>query len=512
MHAAQRGQAHVAHRLGFLDREVQGGGTDLVVAGLALRPAEARGLIRLRLEEAETLRGFRRAPDVHHGIVEAALEPGQFAEHRLASNVQPRVVDRSEPALDLLARLDAARSVTRRDRRPGREQPARRLIPRPVQPAVERVAPIGQLQRPMEVAVMRLDVREVGAAARLEVDVVDRIGELGGRGDVLASELQAIGGRFDPAREQEGVGAAPGGGRPAGRIERREDPLRGPAVSEDDPCPPEPVDDVDGAQRIVFGAPGQRGVDVGSLGAREREVLSLATAPHPLRGGAGGVREPRGMGVESSLGNPSVGHRFERERTDAVEEPVPNGCRSLVVDDHQRTTGEPADDIDRGGRRNVERLEDELDRGERRTAGERGERPEASLVVGEQEVVAPSDRRPERTATLRLPAGRIAEHAESVVQTTQDLLDRQRLGAGRGQLDREGQTVERPAELEDRVVGLAHPVRPSVRTRATREQIGGIRDRQRCELEHGFAVDVERDLTGTEDPQLPSGVEQPDGE
>ena len=52
----------------------------------------------------------------------------------------------------------------------------------------------------------------------------------------------------------------------------------------------------------------------------------------------------------------------------------------------------------------VERLEDGLDRGQRRAAGERRQRPQPALVVGEQQLVAPADRRPSarRRSGLRL--------------------------------------------------------------------------------------------------------------
>ena len=189
----------------------------------------------------------------------------------------------SQPVLDLIARLDGALAVAGRDRGPRGEEPVRGLVPRPVQPVVERAAAIGQLQRLPELAVVRDDVGEVVAAARLQVDVVDRVGQLGGRGDVLAGELEATGRRLDPRREQQGAGPVADRGRVAGGVERRQDPLRAPAVAEDDPGPAEPVDDVEREQRVVRGAPGQRGVDVGALGPREGEVLGLAAAAHAVR-------------------------------------------------------------------------------------------------------------------------------------------------------------------------------------------------------------------------------------
>ena len=238
---------------------------------------------------------------------------------------------------------------------------------------------------------MRHDVGEVVAAARLQVDVADRVGQLGGRGDVLAGELEVTRRRLDPRREQQRAGAVADRGRVAGGVERRQDPLRAAAVAEDDPGPAEPVDDAEREQRVVRGAPGQGGVDVGALGPGEGEMLGLAALRTPVRGGSGGRGEPRGVRGEGALGQPGLRHRVERERADAVEQPVAR--RAVVVDDHERAAREPPDHVDRRRRGHVERLEDELDRGQRRAAGERGQRPQAPLVVGEQQLVAPPDRR-----------------------------------------------------------------------------------------------------------------------
>ena len=46
----------------------------------------------------------------------------------------------------------------------------------------------------------------------------------------------------------------------------------------------------------------------------------------------------------------------------------------------------------------------------------------------------------------------------------------------------------------------------------TGEQLDGVGERERRELEHGLAVDVERDLAGAQDPQPRGGVEEADRE
>ena len=135
MDTGERRQAYVTGGLGLDDRELQGGDTRVVVAGLALGAPEARQLVRLGLPKSEPSRCFCGATEVDDGVVESALDAGQFAEHRIAANVQPRVIDDPQPALDLLDSFDAALFVIGRDRGASGEQPVGGLIPRPVQPA-----------------------------------------------------------------------------------------------------------------------------------------------------------------------------------------------------------------------------------------------------------------------------------------------------------------------------------------------------------------------------------------
>ena len=151
VHAGQRGQPHVAGRLGLLDRERERGGAGLVVAGLALRAPQAGQLVGLGLLEAEPPRRLGGAADVDDGVVEAVLDPRQLAEHCVAAHLQPRVVDALQPVLDLVARRGGADAVVGRDRGAGGEQPVRGLVPRLLQPLA---AARGQLQRQRELAVV----------------------------------------------------------------------------------------------------------------------------------------------------------------------------------------------------------------------------------------------------------------------------------------------------------------------------------------------------------------------
>ena len=429
------------------------------------------------------------------------LDTGQLAEHRVAADVQPRVVDAVQPVLDLVTGFGGASAVAGRDRGPGGEERVGRLIPGPIEPVVELPAARRQLERVLPLAVMRHDVGEVVATARLEVGVGARVGQLAGGGDVAAGRLEMARRRLDPAREQQRAGAVPDRRRGARGSERGQDPLRAAAVAEDDPGPAEPVDDVERALRLVRGAPGQCGVDVGALRAGEGQVLGLAGAAHALGRRRGGGGEPGGVRVAGAVGQLRVRQRFERERADAVEQPVARRRRIAVVDDHERTARQAPDHVDRRRRGHGERVEHRLDRRQGRAARERGQRPQAALVVGKEQLVAPRDRGLEGSAALRLAAGRVAQHAEAIVEPPRDLLDRQRLGARRGELDRERQAVERAAQL----VHLARVPGPGG---ATREQLHGVAERQRRELEHGLAVDLERDLAGAEEPEPGGRVEQ----
>ena len=108
MNPGERGQPHIAGGLGLVDRLLQCGRGLGVVTGLALRSTETEDLIRLGLQKPETPRGLRCVTDVEHGVVESLLDPGEFAEHGVATNVQPWVLDRPQPMLDLMGCLDAA--------------------------------------------------------------------------------------------------------------------------------------------------------------------------------------------------------------------------------------------------------------------------------------------------------------------------------------------------------------------------------------------------------------------
>ena len=172
---------------------------------------------------------------------------------------------------------------------------------------------------------MRLDVREVVAASRLEVDVIDRVGQLGGRVDVLpASSRRSVDASIHPASSRAPARSRAGAVSPAASSAARIRwaPRLSPRTTH---AHPNPLTMSTARNGSCAALQAKSGVDVGALGSGEREVLGLATAPHPLRGRCGCVGEPRGVRGEGSLGHPGLGHRFERERADAVEEPVSDG-------------------------------------------------------------------------------------------------------------------------------------------------------------------------------------------
>jgi len=136
---------------------------------------------------------------------------------------------------------------------------------------------------------------------------------------VLAGRFEATCRSLDPRGEEEGSGPVTDRGGVAGRVDCAHDSLCTSAVAEHDPGPAEPVDEVERQERVVDGAPGQGGVDVGALGAGEGEMVGLTAAAHPLGGGSGCFGEPSGVSSDGALGHPGVGHRFQRERSDAVE-------------------------------------------------------------------------------------------------------------------------------------------------------------------------------------------------
>src|SRR5438105_13229592 len=91
---------------------------------------------------------------------------------------------------------------------------------------------------------------------------------------------------------------------------------------------------------------------------------------------------------------------------------------------------------------------------QRESTSKRAEAPQHGLVGSRQEVVAPVDCPSKRLMTREGNTISPGQKGKTVIQATEDLLDRQDPGPHRRQLDRQWQTVEPPAKADDR-----HPVR-----------------------------------------------------
>ena len=183
--------------------------------------------------------------------------------------------------------------------------------------------------------------------------------------------------------------------------------------------------------------------------ARTNARCSACAGPRtPVRDPPGRRGEPGRVRAAATSSAPDSRSRSRRERADAVQQPVAD----RLVDDSESAAREPVDDRRwTSDGRHLERVEHVLDGGQRRTAGEGGQRPQPPLVVREQQVVAPPDRRPQRAA------GPGCGSAGSLSRVNRSSSRRAISGHGQrprprgGQLDRQRQPVQRPAELVDRL-------------------------------------------------------------
>ena len=206
------------------------------------------------------------------------------------------------------------------------------------------------------------------------------------------------------------------------------------------------------------GCPRQRGFDVDALLAADPEVSGLVGAAES--GGRGGRDggEPVGLRPQRDLVEGGVAEPVECERPDAVEQPVTGRATFYwELDGDERAVGETTDDIGGRFRRHLERGQYVLDPGERRAISEAAECPQAALIIREQQVVAPGDRRLEGALPIGSAAGRVTQQGEAVVQSSADLGDRQRPRPRRGELDRQREPVERSTHrLDGRLRALGH--------------------------------------------------------
>ena len=329
MHAGERRQAHVTGRLGLLDRELQRGGAGLVVAGLALRPAEAGELVGLGLQEAEPPRGLGGTAGVEDGIVEAVLDPGQLAEHRVAADV--RATGR---------RPSAASAAPDRERAAARTRSPAEIAARAAKsqlaawsqgrssPLVERAAAIGQLHARGRT---RRDVRRRrrGSSCSAPAGRRRRSRRPARSAAAMCSRASSswsvdasihAASRSAPARSR--LGAASPAASSAARI--RCAPRLSPRTIQAQPNPLTMPSASSGSCAALQAR-------AASMLARSARAKARCSAWRPLRTPcverAGRRGEPRGVRGEGGLGQPGLGHRLERERADAVEQPVADGPR-----------------------------------------------------------------------------------------------------------------------------------------------------------------------------------------
>ena len=214
VHPAERGQAHVAGGLGLLDRELERGGAGLVVAGLALRPPEARragtprsGGSRDGATSPRHDRCARRRRRTGAGCGPARRasrrgERGATGRRRVAASAGP---DRAPRRCDPRRRRRSRPARRRASSRPGPTAGRARRRAR----GCGRSAPARRCKSPS----MRHDVGEVvgssGPAGRRRRSRrrARRLSSMWSR-----ASSRSTGRRFDPRREQERVGSVRGTG------------------------------------------------------------------------------------------------------------------------------------------------------------------------------------------------------------------------------------------------------------------------------------------------------------
>ena len=189
----------------------------------------------------------------------------------------------------------------------------------------------------------------------------------------------------------------------------------------------------------------------------EREVVAIVVLAHGLDVG-------RGDEALACVG------------ADRLQHPQPGG-RAHVLASHEQALR------DQGVERVQSAAGDRLGRLDGRAAGEHREAREAPLLVIAEQLVAPVDGGAQRLLARGCVARAGARRAERGVQAFGDLGRRQQPAAGGGQLDRQRQPVDAPADLRDRGgVAVAELEVGIVRSRALDEQRDRVDGRQRLEV------------------------------
>ena len=292
------------------------------------------------------------------GVVEAVLGLGDGAEHGLGVHQAPRVADRGRGAATAsVASRVGAGGVAEHERAVGAEQQAGRRLPG-AGPARRYVAEAGRGQlastscgRPCW---MRRNARCRSTSARRTV-----VGRARRRAARARVEVGLRRGSTSPADASSQPASSSAVARVARRAwsrggERVADPGgAGDAVAEHHPGPAEPVGDADAEQRVVRGAPGQRGVDVGPLGPGDRQAVRLAGAADVRVAPVGRPRRtrrrarPSATSAEPGLAQPVARRRPGCCRAAGSAPPRRRRSSTLTSD---RSTRRPID-VDRPPRR-----------------------------------------------------------------------------------------------------------------------------------------------------------------
>ncbi len=325
MDAGERRQPHVAGGLGLLDRRARASRRPR----RSRRPGTApgRGSTAGRPRSA----GSRAAP--------TSRPPG--AMWRTASSKRcstrassPSIASRrtcshgssttAQPALDLVARLGArARGRRPRSRRATANSAFAAWSHGRSRPVVERAAARGELQRVLPLAVVGHDVGEVvarsapaGRRRRSRRPAPSRRRRAGARARGGPSTP-----RSTPRAAARSARSRAGAASPAASSAARSRcaPRLSPSTIHAQPNPLAIASARSGSCAALQASAASMFARSARAKARCSAWRALRTpaVDAPRRGG-----EPRGVRVERAVGQPGLGHRLERERADAVEQPV----------------------------------------------------------------------------------------------------------------------------------------------------------------------------------------------
>ena len=190
----------------------------------------------------ETAHVRHSAPEVDDGIVESVLDAGLSSPRTASrSNVEPWVVNRSQPVLDVVHASMLRFFVSGSRSQLGRRDEVPWPDPTAVAARVECIAAIGELESvaglPPWSKRRARGSNNVAPAGRHD----HACGHLSRCGDVVEQSSRRPRRRLDPGREQQGSGPVSVGGGIACRIERSQDPSRPGRHRRTNSTPTEPV-------------------------------------------------------------------------------------------------------------------------------------------------------------------------------------------------------------------------------------------------------------------------------